>query len=113
MLHHRLRCSGGLASGSYSMADNGYRAKKVAWKCGKQLVLQPEWAESDKHSSLKQTLLSASVATDRSGNERGVNVSKRSRFLSRGFTPNMDPQLINNAWTTLSFHANFMFNPLL
>jgi hypothetical protein len=93
--------------------DKGYRAKKIAWKCGRQLVLQPEWAESDKRFSRKETLLSASVATDRSGNERGVNVSKRSWFVSRGFTPNMNPQLINNAWTTWSFQANFMFSPVL
>jgi len=93
--------------------DKGYRAKMVAWKCGKQLVLQPEWAESDKHFSRKQTMLSASVATDRAGNERGVNVSKRSWFVERGLTPNMSPQLINDAWTTWSFQSNFMFDPVL
>ena len=50
--------------------DKGYQAKMVVWKCGKQKVLQPECAESD-------TLLSASVALDHGGNERGVNVCKR------------------------------------
>ena len=93
--------------------DKGYRAKAVAWKCGRQHVIQPDWAESDKHFSRSQTLRSASIATDRSGNERGVKVCKRSWFIMRGFTPNMSPTLINNAWTTWSFQANFMFNPVL
>ena len=44
--------------------DKGYQAKMVAWRCGQQLVLQPEWAESDKQFRRDQTLLSASVATD-------------------------------------------------
>jgi hypothetical protein len=93
--------------------DKGYRAKMVAWKCGKQKVLQPEWAESDKRFRRDQTLLSASVATDRGGNERAVNVCKRAWFVSRGFLPNMSPKQLNDAWTTWSFQANFMFNPVL
>jgi hypothetical protein len=28
--------------------NKGYHAKMVAWRCGKQKVLQPGWAESDK-----------------------------------------------------------------
>ena len=61
----------------------------VAWKYGKQNVLQPEWAESDKKFRRGQTLLSASVAMDHRGNERGVNVCKRAWFVSRVFLPNM------------------------
>ncbi len=93
--------------------DKGYHAKMVAWKCGKQKVLQPEWAESDKRFGRDQTLLSASIATDRGGNERGVNVCKRAWFVNRGFLPNMSPKQLNDAWTTWSYQANFMFNPVL
>ena len=93
--------------------DKGYRAKMVAWKTGKQRVLQPVWAKSDQRFGRKETLLSASVASDRAGNERAVNVCKKSWFLMRGFTPAMKPQRINDAWTTWSFQANFMFNPVL
>ena len=93
--------------------DKGYRAKAVAWKTGRQHVLQPDWAESDKHFSRIQTLRSASIATDRAGNERGVNVCKRSWFVRRGFTPSMNPILISNAWATWSFQSNFMFSPVL
>mmetsp|Transcript_40844 Transcript_40844/g.71807 ORF Transcript_40844/g.71807 Transcript_40844/m.71807 type:complete len:94 (+) Transcript_40844:2654-2935(+) len=35
----------------------------VAWKTGKQQVLQPVWAESDRRFGRNETLLSASVAT--------------------------------------------------
>lgn len=93
--------------------DKWYRSKAVAWKTGRQQVLQPDRAESDKHFSRSRTLRSASIATDRAGNERGVNVCKKSWFVSRGFTPNTNPILISNAWTTWAFQANFMFNPVL
>ena len=91
----------------------GYRAKAVAHRAGKQLVLQPAFAESDKHFNRNQTLLSASVATDRGGNERAVNVSKRSWYVKRGFQPNSDPKQMNNAWLTWSFQSNFMYAPIL
>ena len=93
--------------------DKGYRAKMVAWRCGQQLVLQPEWAESDKQFRRDQTFLSASVATDRGGNERAVKVCKRAWFIRRGFLPNMSPKQLNDAWTTWAFQANFMFSPVL
>ncbi len=55
----------------------------------------------------------SSVATDRGGNERGVNVCKRAWFVSRGFLPNMSPKQLNDAWITSAYQANFMFNPVL
>jgi hypothetical protein len=36
--------------------DKGYRAKAVARKCGRQHVIQPDWAVRDKHFSRSQTL---------------------------------------------------------
>ena len=93
--------------------DKGYRAKMIAWKTGKQRVLQPVWAESDRRFGRNETLLTGSVATDRAGNERAVNVSKRAWFLSRGFAQNMSPKRMNDAWLTWCFQANFMFNPVL
>ena len=94
--------------------DNGYRAKMVAWRTGKQLVLQPEWAESDKRFRRDQTLLSASVAADRGGGgERAVKVCKWVWYISRGFLPNMSPKQLNKAWTTWSFQANLILNPVL
>ena len=93
--------------------DKGYRAKLVAWRAGKQQVLQPVWAQSDRRFGRDDTLLTASVATDRGANERAVNVCKRSWYVSRGFQTNLCAKQLNDAWTTWSFQANFMFNPVL
>ena len=93
--------------------DKGYHAKAVAHRAGKQLVLQPAFAESDKHFNRIQTLLSASVATDRGGNERAVNVAKRSWYVKRGFQPCTEPKQLSDAWLTWSFQSNFMYAPVL
>lgn len=37
-----------------------------------------DWVKRDKQFKRSQTLRSASIATDRAGNEKGVNVCKRS-----------------------------------
>jgi hypothetical protein len=68
----------------------------VAWKCGKQKDLQPEWADIDRRFRTCQTLLSASVATDCEVNKRGVNVCMRAWVVSRGFLPNMSPKQLND-----------------
>ena len=93
--------------------DKGYRAKMVAFRTGKQRVLQPVWAESDRRFGRDDTLLTASVASDRGGNERGVNVAKRACFVSRGFGTNSSAEQLNDAWLTWAFQANFMFAPVL
>jgi hypothetical protein len=41
----------------------------VAWKNSKQKVLQPDYANSDRRFNRIETLASASVASDRGGNE--------------------------------------------
>jgi hypothetical protein len=87
--------------------DKRYGAMMIDWKYGAQKVLQPEWAKSDKRFRRDQTLLSASVAMDRGGNERAVNVCKRAWFVSRGFLPNMSPKQLNEAWTTWSFQQSY------
>ena len=40
-------------------------------------------------------MFAAYVAHDRSGNERGVNVCKRSAVLKRGLVPGMNPIRLN------------------
>ena len=92
--------------------DKGYRAKMVAWRAGEQQVLQPEWAESDKRFGRRKTLRTASVASDRGGNERAVNVCKRAWYISRGFQPNSSPKQMNDAWNTWAFQVNFMYAPV-
>jgi len=104
---------GGEVKPFVNIYDKGYRAKMAAWKAGKQKVLQPDWANSDRRFNRTETLGSASVASDRGGNERSVNVSKRAGYISRGFQPNMNPVRMNKAWRTWGFQTNFMFKPVL
>ena len=89
--------------------NKAYHAEMVAWRCGQQLVLQPEWAESDKnfveikYCSLHQWQLI----------KRAVKVCKRAWFIRGGFLPNISPKQLNDAWTTWAFQANLMFSPVL
>jgi hypothetical protein len=93
--------------------DKGYRARAVCWRKGKQLVAQPIYAKSDQRFKGSDTLISASIASDRGGNERGVNISKRSGVIKRGFKANMDTQMFQDTWITWAFQANFMYDPVL
>eukprot|EP00957_Ditylum_brightwellii_P033215 2516550-Ditylum_brightwellii.AAC.1 len=60
-----------------------------------------------------QTLQSASIVTDRSGNEHAVNICKLSGILKRGLTRAGDWGRLNDVWFAWSFQANFMFKPVL
>ena len=93
--------------------DKGYRARAVCWRKGRQLTAQPIYAKSDQRFKGSDTLISASIASDRGGNERGVNISKRSGVIKRGFKTNMDTQMFQNIWITWAFQANFMYEPVL
>lgn len=93
--------------------DKGYHAHMAAWSNGNQRVLQPVWAKSGQRFTRAETIASASVATDRGGNERAVNVAKRPGYINRGFQPNMCPKRLNKVWIASSFRANFMYEPVL
>ena len=60
-----------------------------------------------------KTIRSVSIAADRSGNERAVNVQKRLALLSQGLKPNASPERMDNVWLAWGFQANFMFKPVL
>ena len=95
------------------MLDKGYRVNVPAWRAGKQEVIQPTFAASDKKFSAMDTIHTADVATSRSGNERGVNVSKRSGYIQRGIRPNANAGTMDDVWLTWSFASNFMYEPVL
>ena len=63
----------------------GYIAQFAAWRSGEQLAIQPPSSRSDKRFTGCQTIFAGAVAHDRSGNERAVNVCKRSGLMKRGF----------------------------
>ncbi|KAL7425381.1 hypothetical protein ACHAXM_006446, partial [Skeletonema potamos] len=85
-----------------NMQDRGFRTSYAAWNVGKQTVIQPPFARSDKRFTGRQTVYSGLIAHDRSGNERGVNVSKRSGLIKRGFQEWMSAKRFNIAWLTWS-----------
>ena len=96
-----------------NVLDRGYRGKLAAWNQGRQLALQPPSSKSDQRFKGRETVFAATVAHDRSGNERAVNVCKRSGLMQRGFQENMNPIRFNYAWRTWGFQANFMYQPVL
>jgi hypothetical protein len=97
-----------------NVLDRGYRVSRAAWRHG-QFVLQPVFASSDKKFSGTEVLLSASIAADRSANERAVRVSKLSSYIKRGTMAhnNKDLERLSDVWLAWSWQANFMFKPVL
>ena len=93
--------------------DRGYRAKMAAFLAGKQEVVQPPASKSDERFRGRMTVYAATVAHDRSGNERSVNVCKRSAMMKRGFKPGMNPIRFNAVWRGWAFWANFMYEAVL
>ena len=93
--------------------DKGYRCVLAAYRAGGQECIQPIFARSDRRFMTRETIISASVATDRSGNERGVKLAKKSGFIKRGLTSAGSPERLNYAWLAWSFQTNFMFKPVL
>ena len=83
--------------------DRGYRAKMTAWLEGKQGVLQPPDSKSNERFEGRTTVYAATIAHDWSGNERAVNVCKRSGVMKRGFKPHMDKVRFNYVWRGWAF----------
>ena len=94
------------------MLDKGYRCTEGAFRAGEQLVLQPIFARADARFSSYNTITSASVATDRSGNERAVRLAKQCGYIKRGIRGHTCPIRIDNVWLAWSFMCNFMFEPV-
>ena len=93
--------------------DKGYMCVENAYRLGKQLTLQPDFAEADRHFKGKETLTYAAIATDRSGNERAVRLSKQSGYINRGIQAAGSPLRMDNAWIPWSFQCNFMYESML
>ena len=96
-----------------NIMDRGYRVTMSSWTEGRQLTHQPPSAKSDERFRGRQTIVAGKVAKDRSANERGVKVSKRTGLVKRGFQPGMSGKRFNYAWLTWTFQSNFMYRPVL
>ena len=106
-----------LVDGKYipftNIFDKGYQVIMQAWKAGKQECIQPAFAKSDRRFSSNETLISATVAADRSGNERAVRYTKMSGIIQRGLRPNGSPSRYNDVWLSFSYQTNFMFRSVV
>ena len=85
----------------------------AGWLEGKQKVIQPPASRSDERFRDRTTVYAATVAHDRSGNKRAVNVCKRSAMMKRGFKVGMNPIRFNAVWRGWAFRANFMYEAVL
>ena len=96
-----------------NILDKGYRSTVAAWHAGNQEIIQPDFRKSDRKFRGKETISSAGIATDRSGNERAVHYSKYSGLLYRGVHARGDFKRFDNAWEAWTFQVNFMYNSVL
>ena len=96
-----------------NVLDRGYRSTQAAWRAGGQFIHQPTFAKSDAKFSTIDTLSAASVAADRSGNERAVRVAKMSSYVKSGTTKHKNTVRLADVWLAWSWQANFMFKPVL
>jgi hypothetical protein len=83
------------------------------WRHGEKLTAQPIFGKSDQQFKGSETKYSASLASDQGANERGVNDSKRSGMIKRGFKPGMDPAMFDDVLLCWGFMANFMYEQVV
>ena len=98
-----------------NIVDRGYRITKAAWQRN-QLILQPIFSKSDAKFTTEDTLKSASIAADRSGNERSVRLCKNAHSLihhGRNLKNSHEIERFCNLWLAHSFQVNFMFKNVM
>ena len=93
--------------------DKGYRITALARQYN-QNCRQPIFAKSDEQFQRNDLLLSAGVAVNRSGNERGVKYMKHSWIVRRGIKHgNFDLATVDDVWLAWGFQVNFMYKTVL
>jgi hypothetical protein len=90
--------------------DRGYRCTKSCCENG-QFVSQPTFAKSDEKFSGNDVVRSASIAADRSGNERAVRYAKLSSYLKHGNHTNT--VRLSDAWEAWIFMTNYMYQSVM
>lgn len=96
-----------------NVLDKGYRVTAHAFRAGGQLVQQPHFTNAMQDFSTEETLGTAEVASNRSGNERAVNRIKTSKYISNGIEKGGSFVRMNKVWLAYGFQVNFMFAPVL
>jgi hypothetical protein len=96
-----------------NIMDKGYRCRLAAWRTGRQLLLRPLFARSDRKFNTREIIHSSAISAGRAANERAVNVSKRSGYLARGMKTHGDATELADAWLAWSLQINFMIKSQL
>ena len=95
-----------------NILDKGFRCTDLAYQQGRQEILQPAFMSSDRHFSSSDTLMSLTVASVRSGNERAVRLIKQSNYLCHGLHPHASTSRLADIWAGWAFIVNFLYQPV-
>jgi hypothetical protein len=83
--------------------DKDYRIVSDVLSIGGHYVLQPIFAQCNRQFTAVKTLVSATVATNRAGNERAVRYLKISDNISKGLLKNESVERLCNTWLAWGF----------
>ena len=96
-----------------NILDKGYRCTVEAFRQGEQEVLQPTFAKQGRTFTAEETITTASIATDRAGNERAVNRMKTSEYIRGGVEKAQSFATVNSTWLAYGFQVNFMYQSVM
>jgi hypothetical protein len=91
------------------LLDRGYRVTSEAVHEGGHNVIQPVFTNSDRQFLTIETLITSTVADDRSGNERAVRYLKISDNIKRGLLSAESAKRLCDTWLAWGFQVNFMY----
>eukprot|EP00957_Ditylum_brightwellii_P091594 6973958-Ditylum_brightwellii.AAC.1 len=94
------------------MLEKESRSILTAWRSGGQLLLRPFFVKSDEKFASREVLLSADVASDRSGNEQAVKVMKRC-VMEEDIHLSHNLEVTADIWLAWGFQTNFMYDIVL
>ena len=96
-----------------NILDKGYRCTVLMYRHGAQRVLQPIFKIKDKQRTDEEVLTTASIASDRSGNERAVKLMKTAGIIKSGIESNQSFKTVNDYWHVYGFQVNFMYKSVM
>ena len=91
-----------------TILDKGYWCTVLMYRHGEQRVLQPIFKIKNKQSTDNEVLTTASIASDRSGNELAVKLMKTAGIIKGGIDSNQSFKTVNDYWHVYCFQVNLM-----
>lgn len=97
---------------THNILDKGYRISQETAR-NHQFIIQPNFTNAAQKFKGEEILCIAEIASDRSANERGVRVLKRSAYITDGVESSASFERMEKVTKAFSFRCNFMFKPVL